>query len=386
MSAIEHGKTIVKQLKDAGYEAFFVGGAVRDDVLGIVSDDVDITTSARPQTVESLFEHTVLTGKAFGTVTVLHANHAFEVTTYRRETHYDNHRHPSYIAFADTVEEDVSRRDFTMNQLLMDENGEITDIYGGLEDIESGIIETIGNAHERFREDALRMLRALRFMATLDFTLSDEVEQAIKANHTTLKHISLERIQVELVKLFDAQYKPPALKAMQRTGLHETLGLEQTVNHLANQTLPYTALDAFTLAYDYGELAQSTFKLSNKFFKQIEAIHAAHARVKREGFAPKGVFDYGLKTMLHVNVLRQFEGHASKKDTIERIHNTLKLRDKKALAINGKTIKAMSPAKKEHIALTLDTLIEQVLNGEVDNEPTALKASAQIILSKMKSE
>lgn len=192
---------IINTLEEAGYEAYAVGGCVRDSVLGRTPDDWDITTSAKPDEMKRLFPRTVDTGIKHGTVTVLLGGEGFEVTTYRIDGTYEDGRHPSEVTFTASLKEDLRRRDFTINAMAYNERDGLVDLYGGLADIENQVIRCVGNAEERFDEDALRMLRAVRFSAQLGYRIDETTGEAIKALAPNLQKISAERIQVELVKL-----------------------------------------------------------------------------------------------------------------------------------------------------------------------------------------
>ncbi|MFW5864623.1 MAG: CCA tRNA nucleotidyltransferase, partial [Candidatus Izemoplasmataceae bacterium] len=214
---LQNGKRILKKLHASGYEAFFVGGFVRDSLLNLPTKDIDITTNATPLEVKDLFNKVISTGEKYGTVTVVIDNTPFEVTTYRSEQAYHDYRRPSGIQFAKTLKEDVSRRDFTINQLIMDVDGDIIDYFDGLNDLKNGIIKTINDPYERFKEDALRMMRAFRFVAKLGFKIEENTLKAITSSRDLLKEIAIERIQDELIKLFDEPYKQHAISAMQET-------------------------------------------------------------------------------------------------------------------------------------------------------------------------
>ena len=192
---------IINTLEEAGYEAYAVGGCVRDSVLGRTPDDWDITTSAKPDEMKRLFPRTVDTGIKHGTITVLLGGEGFEVTTYRIDGTYEDGRHPSEVTFTASLKEDLRRRDFTINAMAYNERDGLVDLYGGLADIENQVIRCVGNAEERFDEDALRMLRAVRFSAQLGYRIDETTGEAIKALAPNLQKISAERIQVELVKL-----------------------------------------------------------------------------------------------------------------------------------------------------------------------------------------
>ena len=192
---------IIAQLETAGYEAYAVGGCVRDSLLGREPSDWDVTTSAKPQQVKALFHHTIDTGIQHGTVTVMLAHEGFEVTTYRIDGEYEDSRHPKEVVFTANLIEDLKRRDFTINAFAYNERCGIVDAFDGMGDLDKGIIRCVGNASERFGEDALRMLRAVRFSAQLGFTIAEDTRSAIRELVPNLQNISAERIQVELVKL-----------------------------------------------------------------------------------------------------------------------------------------------------------------------------------------
>ena len=192
---------IITTLQSHGYEAYAVGGCVRDSILGRTPGDWDITTSATPLETKALFSRTFDTGIEHGTITVLLDKEGFEVTTYRIDGEYEDSRHPKDVKFTRSLEEDLKRRDFTINAMAYNEESGLVDIFGGMEDLEKRIIRCVGNAKERFSEDALRILRAVRFSAQLDFDVEEKTREAICMLAPNLRNISAERIQVELVKL-----------------------------------------------------------------------------------------------------------------------------------------------------------------------------------------
>lgn len=189
---------ILLTLKRAGFEAYAVGGCVRDSLLGISPQDWDICTSARPEETQSCFDRCVLTGVKYGTVTVLRGENAYEVTTFRGESDYEDSRHPGQIRFLDSLYEDLARRDLSINAMAADADGVVTDHFDGLHDLRHGLIRAVGEAKERFAEDALRILRALRFAARFDFTLEPRTAQAIHELKDNLLRVSSERIRKEL--------------------------------------------------------------------------------------------------------------------------------------------------------------------------------------------
>ena len=201
MKIPDGAKRIIEELEKAGFEAYIVGGCVRDMLLFREPEDWDITTSATPEEIKGLFRRTVDTGIEHGTVTVLIGKESYEVTTFRIDGKYEDHRHPTEVVFTPSLEEDLKRRDFTINAMAYSETKGIIDLFGGQEDLKAGIIRCVGDPEQRFGEDALRMLRGIRFAGQLLFDIEPETFSAIQSLAPTLVNVSAERIQVELTKL-----------------------------------------------------------------------------------------------------------------------------------------------------------------------------------------
>ncbi len=209
---------IIGKIREHGFEAFAVGGCVRDTLLGREPGDWDITTSAKPEEVKKIFGKTVDTGLQHGTVTVIKNRNGYEVTTYRIDGEYHDGRHPETVEFTSNLKEDLKRRDFTINAMAYSHETEIVDEFGGMDDLEQKTIRCVGLAHDRFTEDALRILRAIRFAAQLGFEIEEKTYQAISDIAPNLKKVSKERIQVELTKLLLSDY-PEKMVMVERTGI-----------------------------------------------------------------------------------------------------------------------------------------------------------------------
>ncbi len=194
---------ILNILQNAGHEAYCVGGAVRDSLMGFSPEDWDITTSAKPTETRELFKDykTINTGLKHGTLTVIINHKPYEITTFRIDGEYNDNRHPNKVVFTPDLENDLTRRDFTVNALAYNNTTGIVDLYGGRDDIYNGIIKTVGDPDRRFNEDGLRILRALRFASVLGFEIEPDTASAIHRNRHLLKNISAERINIELTKL-----------------------------------------------------------------------------------------------------------------------------------------------------------------------------------------
>lgn len=210
--------TIITTLQNAGFEAYAVGGCVRDCILGRQPEDWDITTSAMPKEIKELFDKTFDTGIEHGTVTVLLDKEGFEVTTYRIDGEYEDSRHPKEVTFTRNLKEDLLRRDFTINAMAYNEKEGLVDVFGGLGDLEKKRIRCVGDARARFLEDALRILRGVRFAAQLGFSIEDRTREGMRELAPTLKKISAERIQTELVKMLVSE-RPGLLREAYELGI-----------------------------------------------------------------------------------------------------------------------------------------------------------------------
>lgn len=233
-----HVATIIHTLNQAGHEAYAVGGCVRDALLGRVAADWDITTSASPYEVKDLFRRTVDTGLQHGTVTVMMDKTGYEVTTYRVDGEYEDGRHPKQVAFTKSLKEDLQRRDFTINAMAYHPEEGIVDLFCGIEDLKNRIIRAVGVPEERFQEDALRIMRAVRFSAQLDFDIEEGTLNAIRKFTERLNLISRERIQVEMNKLLKSDH-PEKFLTLYDTGITKVLFPEFDIMMDTPQNTPW---------------------------------------------------------------------------------------------------------------------------------------------------
>ena len=229
---------ILQTLEQAGHAAYLVGGCVRDTLLGKAPDDFDICTSALPEQTMALFERCIPTGIAHGTVTVLYDGMQAEVTVFRKEADYSDHRHPDGVDFTQDLTEDLARRDFTVNAMAMDCHGNLQDPWGGQTDLQAKLLRCVGDPHKRLREDALRMHRGLRFSAQLGFDIEPETFRAIAENAPYCRYVAAERVQVELTKTLLSPH-PQTAGTMIRLGLLEQFFPEPVQGDLT--TLHYVA-------------------------------------------------------------------------------------------------------------------------------------------------
>ena len=260
---------IIDVLMKHGYEAYAVGGCIRDSILGREPGDWDITTSASPYEVKELFKRTIDTGIQHGTVTVMLDKEGFEVTTYRLDGEYEDCRHPKQVEFTKSLEEDLKRRDFTINAMAYNEADGMVDLFEGLEDIKKRRIRCVGNAMDRFEEDALRILRAIRFSAQIDFEIEEETKRAITMKAKNLVNISAERIREELNKIFLSKH-PERLDIAYQAGITEYVLPEfdqkkkESTKNEEYKTYGDLCLQMLNEVSRFGEKPQMLFGLSSR--------------------------------------------------------------------------------------------------------------------------
>lgn len=257
-------KQIISKLEKADFEAYAVGGCVRDSILGRSPEDWDITTSAKPEEVKRLFSATIDTGLQHGTVTVVIEKEGFEVTTFRLDGDYTDGRHPDRVAFTSSLTEDLRRRDFTINAMAYSEKRGLIDEFDGERDLEDGVIRAVGDACERFSEDALRMLRAIRFAGQLNFKIADETFDAIKELSPNIAKVSVERIAKELEKLL-LSGNPEYIALVYETGIFSVIAPE------------------VAMLFENGEISASTKALSRASFPEKKELYQIRLAIFLEG-------------------------------------------------------------------------------------------------------
>lgn len=349
---IKAGTVCIETLEKAGYTAYFVGGYVRDLVLQREMGDIDVATSAHPEQVMALFPRVIPTGLSHGTVTVLIEETPVEVTTFRRESGYEDHRHPDAVYYVETIEEDLSRRDFTMNAMALDIRGQRKDPFGGFADLQSQIIKGVGDPVIRFSEDPLRMLRAIRFASQLDFTIEDCTYEAIKKCASLIRHIAMERIQVEWNKAILSNHPDQALRMLLDTGLSTSIpALNQLISKwkVERHTLSFfTALPTLSQrlaflflqgeVYENHGLILQEMKYDRKTKNRVQELIDVVQRLKK-GSTPQEFYaaymDYGKEPVLQgANMYDYFqEGNICSQG--KEIYDQMIVRQLKDLAVKG---------------------------------------------------
>lgn len=381
---------VLEKIWAAGYEAYYVGGSVRDRLLGLEVNDVDIATSAMPEEIKAIFPRTVDLGIEHGTVLVLVEDRDYEITTFRTESTYKDFRRPDSVTFVRSLKEDLKRRDFTMNAIAMDIDGQLNDPYGGLDDIEAEIIQAVGDPHERFNEDALRMMRAVRFAAQLAFTIEGETLLSIKENAQLLTKIAVERIQIEFEKLLTGHWRQIGLKAMLDTDLYlycPALGTEiKALEALIDDPLAFTSPDLAWAMLIYqinhfkpeGHFKDRQFlvrwKLSNKMIQQIRALYfALKERVEKDRLDAFTIFTLGKTNALKVEDLMMHLGHEGQHQKVEKIYQQLVIKKRSELAVTGHDLMQASPTKAgPWLGDALDFALESVIYQKVANDKNSI--------------
>ena len=390
-----HADEILEQLERHGFFAYKVGGYVRDKLLGLPVHDIDIATSAKPEQVMELFPKVIPTGMKHGTVTVILENQSFEVTTFRVESDYTDHRRPKNVQFVDRIEEDLGRRDFTINALAMDLRGEIIDPYGGRKDLGNGLIRAVGNPKLRFGEDSLRILRAIRFAAQFEFTIEEDTRQALRSEGHWLKEISVERIHQEIVKMIEGPHPILAIEML----IDSSIFPFEEWNDIFKRVLRHQGqvfleerkdpLDRWTFLFVAGEvkairhfLQQWRFsKESTKNIAELASLCRMDIVSERQG--KKCILEYGTKQMIKAHTIRSvlFPESTVTKDQWESWEQQLVIRDPSQLKVNAiQLIETFGREAGPWLGKVLTHLFEKAALGEVENNFNDLIIEARKVI------
>ncbi|HCZ0859230.1 TPA: CCA tRNA nucleotidyltransferase [Staphylococcus aureus] len=387
-SLFEQARPILEQIQDNGFEAYYVGGSVRDYVMGRNIHDIDITTSATPDEIESIFSHTIPVGKEHGTINVVFNDENYEVTTFRAEEDYVDHRRPSGVTFVRDLYEDLQRRDFTMNAIAMDTAYKLYDYFDGQQDINNRIIRTVGIAEERFQEDALRMIRCLRFQSQLSFDIAMETFEAMRTQMADIKFLSIERIVIELTKLMrginveESFNHLKSLKAFNYMPYFEQLDMNQinVTEPIDLELLIAIVSVKFDINYSLKPL-----KLSNRQVKDInqyiQIMNALSSIITKEQLK-MFVYDYDTNliknVMVAADVLKanDIQGHEPlivNLQTIDETLHRLPMHNRKDMMVNGGVLMAHLNAKSGPWLKDVLRQIEiAIVTGKVSNEETEI--------------
>lgn len=374
---------ILEVIEEAGYEAYFVGGSVRDYILGRPINDVDIATSATPQEIKRIFPNTADIGIDHGTVLVITDTGTYEITTFRTESGYSDFRRPDSVQFVRSLTEDLQRRDFTMNAMAMDKTGKIIDPFNGKHDLAEKRIITVGNPHERFHEDALRMMRALRFVSQLDFDLDQETFHSLKENAQIISEIAVERILVEFEKLVAGSNKIRALSLLLESGLYQYLPqFSSKKDHLMDllnlplQQLKAAEIWSIIMVQTKDQELEKSLRAWKLPLKTIRNIQRTIQLVKKEPSAID-VFQAGQGVTVQAAKVKAALTGGNVSDAEENAHqryNELIIKQMSDLAVTGTDLlnwhqEKPGPWVKEY----LEKILKAVLNEELRNDKEEIK-------------
>jgi len=378
---------IIDTLERAGYEAYFVGGCVRDFLLDRNIKDIDIATSALPEEVQSLFDKVIPTGLKHGTVTVRYGHESYEVTTYRVEQTYSNQRHPDEVQFIRHIEEDLKRRDFTMNAFAMNKSSEIIDLFAGKEDIANKIIRTVGNANERFKEDPLRMMRAIRFVSQLGFSIERATMHEIIVLKREIETIAIERIKEEMEQFFKGNHVQQGWEILIKTRLYEHLPVFKHHKNLINKVPKFlTPFDSFAeviaMLHDIDQNITiedwtKQWKCSNKTKNSAKNIYHALVKFKQSGMNPWLVYQLdksNFSAFIHLIKLLNIDINLSYHDMI-KTYEQLPIKNRHEININGDDILLLYPNYKRGswIQKMLSQIEKKIVEGKLQNRKSKLK-------------
>lgn len=389
---------ILETIEKAGYEAYFVGGSVRDTMLSKPIHDVDIATSAYPEEIKKIFKRTVDTGIEHGTVMILDHGTGYETTTFRTESTYTDFRRPDEVKFVRSLDEDLKRRDFTVNALALTKDGEVIDLFGGVQDMSAQILRAVGKPEERFHEDALRMMRAVRFAAQLDFKIDDATQKAIAENAPLLANIAVERTNVEFTKLMQGTSASYGLIEMIKSGLVNFMpGLANTDQDLAayaellqnaqptddNQAWSLLSFELGLSPKDTGEFLK-LWKQPNDMIQTAKAVITLMNKLRLGDVSDWDLYQTQDAITTALATIRLSEVTANVEDLSVR-YQALPIKHKKELAINGgELMKSLHLTPGPLFGKILADLEHLVVIGEQVNDKAALLQAAADIVEKEK--
>lgn len=349
---LDNALKLIKELTEHNYKAYIVGGFVRDLLLGRESQDIDIATNATPKEIQEVFQDSFLPTEDYGSVVVNKYGIRFEITTFRKEFTYQDHRKPVEIEYIDDLYQDLLRRDFTINAICIDENGEIIDFLGGRDDLERKLIRTVGDADERFEQDALRILRAIRFATVLDFQLDADVVVAIRKHRDLLKELSYHRKKEELDKMFVSGRAAQGIEMLLDFHLDKHLNLE----HLSDVKNTNSLIGIWSILN-----VEDIYPFSNNEKEMMKDIREV---MPLNNYDPFVLFEYGL----YVNsVAGEMKGLDKKK--ITESYNSLVIHSRKDLDITSEEIMdALDREPGEYLGDIYDDIEKEVLYHRLNND------------------
>lgn len=345
---------ILQIIYDYGYVAYAVGGYVRDMLLNIKSNDIDITTNATPMELKNIFPDIVIPKKNYGSVTLIYKNVRFEITTHRRESNYVDNRHPLNIEYVNDLKTDLLRRDFTINAICMDKDGNIIDLLGGIDDLNNKVIKTIASSDKSFKDDSLRILRAVRFATTLGFTLSSSIIKAIEMNKHLLKNLSYDRKKYELDHIFASVHAKDGILLLEQLDLLEILELDITRVH-----------DYSDLIGIWSMINAKSYNFSNAEKDLIKKINEVYELDNLNKYV---LYKYGLYVNLQAGLNKGID-----KKIITEIYQNLPIHSRSDIKIDAIKICDILNRKPDYLINDIFIELEKnILNNNLTNDEDEL--------------
>ncbi|UFU01285.1 CCA tRNA nucleotidyltransferase [Radiobacillus kanasensis] len=385
-TGFQKGKKIIETLKDNGYEAYFVGGYVRDFLLKRKTNDIDIATSAKPEQVQEIFPKVIPVGIEHGTVIVRMQGESFEVTTFREESSYSDFRHPDQVQFVHEIEKDLSRRDFTMNAIAMDETGNLFDPFNGQADLTNQQIRTVREPSLRFQEDPLRIMRAARFVSQLGFHVEPNSKKAMKEYGPLLANISIERIVQEFEKLLAGRFVERGLQLFFETRLASQIPVIQESGNIQDRIRALSKplghiRELLTLCHFLDDtigirVFGQKWKLSRHTQREAEQLVTATYYFQEHGLDAWMI--YQLPASLDesfIRVLDVLNNHTISLDSVLEIRRQLPIKERKQLSINGTDLASWFPQKQKGpwIGMWTEAIEHAVVIGKQRNDKKKIK-------------
>lgn len=378
---------IIEKIEAKGFKAYFVGGCVRDLLLEHDMKDIDIATSATPNQIQNIFDKVIPVGIEHGTVIVRHQKKSYEVTTFRLDGSYSDGRHPDSVQFIDRIDEDLARRDFTMNALAMDKYGNLVDLYGGKEDLKKKLIRSVGDGMERFTEDPLRIIRAIRFASQLGFSIEEKTLLAMGDLKNEIEHLAVERIQHEMGKFFAGKYVDIGFSYLTSLCLHRHLPLFKENPYIIDKfPRPIESFLSFGEVIAVCHLLEpkltvqewvKQWKCSNKIKTEAITLVDIFNHYKKQGldewlvYQLDPIYDEGFLRIVHY----LDKNHEINKYEIKCLRNSLPITSKKDLILNGHDIIKIFPQEKKGpwIQKLINKIEKEIVEKRLKNNKNDIK-------------
>ncbi|MCR8968963.1 CCA tRNA nucleotidyltransferase [Facklamia sp. 7083-14-GEN3] len=382
---------VLNKIESHGYEAYFVGGAIRDVLLEKTIGDIDIATSAFPQEIQTIFPKHFDVGIEHGTIVVLYQGNSYEITTFRTESTYSDYRRPDHVEFVRNLKLDTLRRDFTINAMAVDAKGELYDFHGGYQDLEDKLLRAVGLPLERFQEDALRIMRGIRFASQLGFQLEEQTFEAMSQLASNFSKISIERIRIELEKMMAGSYLSQTIPFFKNAKLEKSFpqanqfDYVQGLSYLSHQTRGHQGLSpliTWSLLLKGMEIndektqrrLMKQWTLSNRLMDQVVAFLKLNHEIIQQTLTIETIYDYDQVVIDHMYNYLEITNQMATKNEMEELINNLPIRKRQELAVNGKQIMQVLKMEKGGpvIGQLLDQIEAKVIRKELVNQTDAI--------------